>query len=50
MKYASSYHFRISPGMRPVNEKRRYIVTTYFIGWAHTQTGLYHLMRMGRPV
>ena len=25
----------ISLGMRPANERRRYIVTTYLIGWAH---------------
>ena len=23
-------------GVRPANEKRRYIVTTSLIGWAHT--------------
>ena len=26
----------ISLGMHPANERRRYIVTTSFIGWAHT--------------
>ena len=26
----------ISLGMRPANEKRRYVVTTSLIGWAHT--------------
>ena len=25
----------ISLGMHPANEKRRYIVTTYLIGWVH---------------
>ena len=24
------------PGLRPVNEKQRYFVTTYFIGWTQT--------------
>ena len=28
----------ISLGMRPVNERRRYIVTTSLIGWTHTLT------------
>ena len=26
----------ISLGMRPANERRRYIVTTSLIGWVHT--------------
>ena len=26
----------ISLGMHPANERRRYIVTTSLIGWAHT--------------
>ena len=24
-------------GMRPANERRRYIATSYLTGWAHTQ-------------
>ena len=29
-------------GMGTVNEKRRYIVSSSFIAWAHTQYNLYH--------
>ena len=28
----------ISLGVRPANERRRYIVTTSLIGWAHNQS------------
>ena len=28
----------MSLGMRPANERRRYIVTTSLNGWAHTET------------
>ena len=30
------WHAGISLGMRPANERRRYIVTTSLIGWEHT--------------
>ena len=33
-----SWYTGISLGMHPANERRRYIVTTSLIGWAHTST------------
>ena len=32
--------------MRPTNEKRRHIVTSSLIGWAHKQNGPYQLFRI----
>ena len=34
--------------MRPVNERRRYMVTPSFIGWAHTQNDLCALTSRSR--
>ena len=36
-----------SLGMRPANERRRYNVTTYLIGWAHTDPWDNSLHQMG---
>ena len=36
----------ISLGMHPANERRRYIVTTSLIGWAHTQNDPWPILIM----
>ena len=35
-------------GLRPANERRRYFVTTSFIGWPHLQSALYLILFLGR--